>query len=433
MQTVQLVHISGSGIQGGPVEINATWEIDWHWPAQDQSPKIARVITTAHERAEFSQPAFEDCTRSALKPLGSIFDDQFGVGIGSWVRQIESYVGPLQTGMNGLAIGDVNGDGLEDVYVCQTGGLPNRLLLHQPDGTVQDASAKAGVDYLEQTTAALFIDADNDGDQDLVLAQGKKILILGNDGTGRFQLAQVLSEVHHTHSLAAADYDLDGDLDLYACAYNSHGETAGELPVPMPVYDALNGGRNLLLQNEGGLQFKDVTARTGLDQKNSRFSFAAVWEDYDRDGHLDLYVANDFGVNNLYRNLGNGRFSEVTGQVGMGAGAFGMSASAADYDRDGWVDFYKANMYSSAGNRVATQNRFMPAASATHRQRMLELAEGNTLYRNVGGKFVDVAGPAGVAMGRWSWGSVFIDINNDGWEDIFVANGYVTGENLDDL
>ncbi|XAL99501.1 VCBS repeat-containing protein [Phycisphaeraceae bacterium D3-23] len=432
-RTVQYAHVSGPS-QGGHAEINATWTIDWDWPDTDQPPRIARIEMSDFERVAFSDSAvFSDCTRSAFADEGELFERQLGVGIGGWVRQIEGYLGPVQSGMNGVAVGDLNGDGLEDLYVCQTSGLPNRLLLHQPDGTVRDAAAEAGVDFLDQTYSALSIDADNDGDQDLLLALAKRIVVLRNDGAGRFEVVHEVPGVVQPHSLAAADYDLDGDLDVYVCGYNPGGQSAGEFPIPMPIYDARNGGRNALLRNEGELRYIDVTDRVGLGLDNSRFSYAAVWEDYDQDGDADLYVVNDFGVNNLYQNNGARGFEEVTTAVGMGSGTFGMSAAAADYNRDGWVDFYKASMFSSAGNRVTTQARFMPEASAAHRDRMLALAQGNTLYRNREGRFTDEGIGAGVAMGRWSWGSVFIDMNNDGWEDLFVANGFITGENLDDL
>ncbi|MEZ6117390.1 MAG: VCBS repeat-containing protein [Pirellulaceae bacterium] len=135
---------------------------------------------------------------------------------------------------------------------------------------------------------------------------------MSNDGQGRFQLEFGTSTEAQTFSVAAADFDLDGDLDVYVCGYNPTASTLrrGVMGEPMPYHDANNGGRNLLLRNDGNWLFTDATSDVGLDQNNSRFSFAASWEDYDNDGDPDLYVANDYGRNNLYQN-NDGTFVDV--------------------------------------------------------------------------------------------------------------------------
>ena len=111
-----------------------------------------------------------------------------------------------------------------------------------------------------------------------------------------------------------------------------------------------------------------------------------------------------------------------------------MSATLSDYDRDGLQDIYVSNMFSAAGNRVTFDPRFKPDESPETRARFQHLARGNSLFRNRGdGTFEDVSEPMGVTMGRWSWGSLFADINNDGWDDLLVANGFITGRKPDDL
>ncbi len=194
----------------------------------------------------------------------------------------------------------------------------------------------------------------------------------------------------------------------------------------MPYHDANNGPANYLFANLGDWEFRDVTADVGLDVNNHRFSWAAAWEDYDRDGDPDLYVANDYGRNNLYRN-DSGHFVDVAAEAGVEDVSSGMSVSWGDYNRDGRVDLYVGNMFSSAGNRVTYQQGFQTGADEATRNMFRRLARGNTLFeQSEDGTFRDVSLAAGVTLGRWAWGSLFTDINNDGWEDLVVANGMIT-------
>ena len=119
---------------------------------------------------------------------------------------------------------------------------------------------------------------------------------------------------------------------------------------------------------------------------------------------------------------------------GVEDSASGMSVSWSDYDQDGWPDIYVSNMYSAAGNRIAYQDHFKPHAPSNVKQRLQRFARGNTLLRNRGdGTFSDVSLEAGVTLGRWAWGSQFVDINNDGRDDLVVANGYITTDDTSDL
>jgi hypothetical protein len=204
---------------------------------------------------------------------------------------------------------------------------------------------------------------------------------------------------------------------------------------PIPYHDANNGGRNILFRNDRDWRFHNATRQVGLDQNNRRFSFAAAWDDYDNDGDMDLYVANDYGRNNLYRNDG-GRFTDVAGELGVEDISAGMSVSWGDYNRDGWMDIYVGNMWSSAGQRIAYQRHFQPGASAETRSSFQRHARGNTLFANRGPGtpgFSDVSESAAITLGRWAWTSLFTDLNNDGWEDVVVANGFITQEDTHDL
>ena len=336
-------------------------------------------------------------------------------------------------------MGDVNGDGLDDLYVCQEQGLPNRLFLHQSDGSAEDVSDKWGVDWLEDSRSALFVDIDNDGDQDLLVAFHGGIIVASNENEEQFKIRTIIPSSKHLMSLAAADYDNDGDLDIYATAFLTQwrGETGSPVPQQPRVYhDGDNGGKNALLRNDSDgndWKFTDVTEKVGLDENNNRFSFAVSWEDYDNDGDQDLYVANDFGRDNLYRN-DEGHFTDVSNEAGAEDAASGMGITWGDYDRDGWFDIHVSNMWSSAGGRIAFQPKFMPDANTVVKKRMRSMARGNTLLKNKqNGGFDKTSADSGIEFGRWAWASMFADINNDGWDDLIVANGFLTGDQSGDL
>ena len=294
------------------------------------------------------------------------------------------------------------------------------------------------MDWLQNSRSVLLIDLDNDGDQDLVVGFLGGVLIASNEGNSEFRLRSVTHTSEDIMSLSAADFDKDGDLDIYAVAYYaddvvfSMDEASGPASAQNLVYhDANIGGHNSLLRNDidnGVWSFVDATAQVGLDANNSRYSLASAWEDYDNDGDQDLYVANDYGRDNLYRNEG-GHFEDVGQSAGAEDAASGMSVAWSDFDRDGWMDAYVANMWSAAGNRIAFQPEFKAHSIDEVKRRLQRFARGNTLLRNDGEqKFVDVSAEAGVEMGRWAWSSQWADLNNDGWEDILIANGYLTGE-----
>jgi hypothetical protein len=337
-------------------------------------------------------------------------------------------------------VGDANGDGRDDLFVCQPAGLPNRLYLQQADGTLLDWSSQSGLDWLDASRSVLFVDFDNDGDQDVAVSLNYSIVIFENLGNATFTQRTRIDVYSWPSSMAVADFDNDGDLDLYICGYNPRGETApGDIFAnPVPYHDANNGARNFMMRNEGDWNFVDVTPLVGLNENNRRFTFAAVWEDYDNDGDQDLYVANDFGRNNLYRNdpdaNGQPHFTDVARQAGVEDIAAGMSVSWGDYNHDGWMDLYVSNMFSSAGSRITTQRQFKPDDDAGTRENMQRHARGNSLFENRGdGTFRDVSVEAAVTLGRWAWGSLFCDINNDGWEDLYVANGFFTTPDPGDL
>ena len=440
--TARVLFEASNRLFEGSVQQNGIWLTRWIYPKRE-APLLLWIGLEQYEESAINirhGRLFVDCTESAMG--SDVYGQQVAPGIDHWTARVSRLEEMSIFGHHGLAVGDVNGDGLEDIYVCEAGGLPNRLYVQNQDGTVTDVSSQSGVDWLERSAATLLVDLDNDGDQDLVVTLGSLIIFAENNGTGHFTVRSNQYAVDEPYSLSAADYDGDGDLDLYVCGYVNYRSSPGteglvslgfEVIAPVPYYDANNGGANALLRNEGSFQFADVTDETGLNKNNTRYSFAAAWEDYDNDGDLDLYVANDFGRNSLYQNT-DGRFTDVAAQAGVEDIASGMSVSWGDYNRDGWVDLYVGNMFSSAGRRVAYQRSFATRNSRQAVAHLQRMARGNTLYANAGdGTFHDVSESAGVTMGRWAWSSNFLDLNNDGWLDLLVANGYFSNEDTHDL
>ncbi len=422
----------------GVAQQTAVWDCVWH--DDGGTLRLTEVRVTDYQETigrGKTGSLFSDCTESVFGEAAG-YRDQLVYGVDHWTGRIDRTLGVDAAGWEGLALADVNGDGLEDLYVCQPGGLPNRLFLQRDDGTLIESSRRGGVDWLDETQSALFVDLDNDGHQDLVVSTASGLILMQGDGQGRFEvMATKLLPEAAAFSLSAADFDSDGDLDLYACCYAVRrqrlpGTTFGR---PMPYHDANNGGRNVLYRNDRHWRFRDVTEAVGLGQNNRRFSFAAAWEDYDNDGDLDLYVANDYGRNNLYRfDRERMSFEDVAAEAGVEDISAGMSVSWGDYDHDGWMDLYVSNMWSSAGNRIAYQRRFQAEADETARAQFQRHARGNSLFRNTGqGTFHDVSVHAGVTMGRWAWGSLFADVNNDGLDDLLVANGFITQNDPGDL
>jgi Tfp pilus assembly protein PilF/peroxiredoxin len=347
-------------------------------------------------------------------------------------------------GHHGVAVADVDGDGLDDIFVTQPAGFPKLLFKNRGDGTFEDITEASGLGLLDDASQAIFADVDNDGDEDLVLVGSSGPQLFLNDGKGHFARTQDAFRMKgglqgSPMSIAVADYDRDGFLDVYLCLYSyfiGASETRGG--TPSPYHDAQNGPRSLLFRNDGHGHFIDVTEEAGLNENNNRYGFAAAFGDYDGDGWPDLAVANDFGRKHLYHNEGskNGKvtFKDVTAAAGVEDHGAGMSATWVDYDNDGRLDLYFGNMWSAAGQRVTSEPGFMPDAPADVKALYRRHARGNTLFRNRGdGTFEDVTLEAGAEMGRWAWSSDAIDFDNDGWEDLYIVNGMFTRKSEEDL
>ena len=414
------------------VQKNAVWSINWK--GLDEHTKISDITIQSFSQAirQKAFPLFTEITESVIGE-NSCYTTQLAHGMNHWLTRAPVRAMLNRFGTPGISIGDVNGDGLDDFFLCQEPGLPNRLFIQQKDGKALELSKEWGVDWIEDSRSSVIADFDNDGDQDLAVACYGMVVIANNNNQRGFEPVTVLRTSWSTSSLAAADYDNDGLIDLYVCAYvnEDNGDSIGTGSNEFVYHDAENGAANTLFKNTttgtGNLSFIDVTDEAGLNINNSRWSFAASWEDYDNDGDQDLYVANDYGRNNLYNN-DKGKFTDLASETDSEDSASGMSVSWADYDRDGNMDLYVSNMFSAAGNRITNQKQFKNSTQQSVRERFRRFARGNTLLRNTGQIFQDTSLSAGVNMGRWAWGSNFIDFNSDTFPDLIVANGYLTSK-----
>lgn len=278
------------------------------------------------------------------------------------------------TGKNhGVAVGDFNGDGLDDIYVCRGDG-PNLLYVNQGNFVFEESAAAFRVDFPGNTTCALWFDMDNDGDLDLFLGNAFEPNILyRNDG---HQFSEVSAQygidvtTGNVRSVNAVDFDGDGDLDLYIAVVLQ---------------------QNILWRNDG-THFTNVIAESGIDLQGR--SLGAVFFDYDLDGYQDLYQTQDgFDGNFLYRNNGDGTFTDVSVISGIASASFGMGATIGDINGDGYPDIYLTNL------------------------------DTNRLFVTIApGMYTEIATAAGVADIGMGWSCFFFDYDNNTMQDLYVSN-----------
>jgi len=347
----------------------------------------------------------------------------------------------------GLAVADVDGDGHDDIYLMER-HTTNMLFRNRGDGTFEESASTFGLDIEDYTAAAIFADFDNDGDLDGVLGRTLERSMYLENRDGRFVDASDGSGTalpFFASSVNAVDYDNDGLLDLYFSTYAAQMVNSTEKHLPEAFANYLGpeeiremeglldpsemgnkranypGPPNILLKNAGNGRF--VRADDALATKVYRNTYQSTWADYDNDGDADVYLANDFAPNNLIRNDGNGQFTDVTEETSTADIGFGMGASWADYDDDGFQDLYVSNMFSKAGRRITEQVGSVDP-------RFAQMARGNSLFKNSPEGFEKVSGMASPSLlveeAGWSWGSQFMDVNNDGFQDILALSGHYT-------
>ena len=406
------------------------WALHWERWASGEL-RLTGWTTLDETRGRSLAPVFVDIAQQAFGENSS-FAQQLAPGIDHWRTVLDGACGIDIYGHNGVAIGDIDGDGLDDLYACQPAGLPNRLFRNRGDGTFEDITADSGVGLLDNTACALFADISNSGRQDLVVVRANGPLLFLNHGNGKFRekagAFRFANPPQGTFTGAAiADYDRDGRLDIYFCLYSFYQGT-DQYRYPCPYYGAENGPPNFLMHNQGDATFRDATQESGLQVNNNRFSFCCAWGDASGDGWPDLYVVNDFGRKNLYRNNGDGTFTDIADAAGVDDVGAGMSVCWRDFDGDGKPDLYVADMWTAAGVRIAEQDVFQKNAKEEVRAFFRKHAMGNSFFRNLADdKFADDTERSGTALGRWAWSSDSWDFDHDGFQDIYVANGMISG------
>jgi enediyne biosynthesis protein E4 len=335
----------------------------------------------------------------------------------------------IETMCGGVAIFDYDNDGWMDIYFVNGSTLEDlkahrchsgKLYRNNHDGTFTDVTAGSGLDHCGWGFGIAVGDFDNDGWEDLYLTYLDGGVLYHNNHDGTFTDATAKAGVanagHWGTSAAFGDYDNDGYLDLYVANYVDldldHLPEFGQGPfcqyrgIPVSCGPrGLKGGRDRLYHNNGNGTFTDVTEKLNIDP-DGYYGLGVIWLDYDQDGCLDLYVADDSSPSLLYHNNCHGGFDEVGVKSGVAYSAdgreqAGMGVDSADYDHDGWPDIAKTNFSD----------------------------DSNNLYHNDhDGEFTDLAGPAGfglVSIPFLGFGVKFADFSNRGWPDIFVANGHV--------
>ena len=337
----------------------------------------------------------------------------------------------------GVAAGDFNNDGLEDLFF--TGNMvPNKLYINQGDFKFKDISDEAGIEGDDRWYSGVsLIDINKDGFLDIYIAVGgenepnNNVLYINNQDNTFTEKAEAYGIDDDGYSMHSTffDYDKDGDLDLYVANYPP---TSFKAPVDYYKYMIENHedrDSDHLYRNDGD-HFVDVTNDSGIS--NFGLSLGVVASDFNNDGYPDVYISNDFNAPDfMYLNNGDGTFTNDILNSLQQTSFFGMGVDASDFNNDGWVDLFQLDMNAADNFRskanMSSMNPevfYQSVALGLHHQYMqnsLQLNQGN--LNNSSPAFSNIARWSGVSSTDWSWGGLFADFDNDGWKDLYVTNG----------
>ena len=348
----------------------------------------------------------------------------------------------------GVAAGDIDNDGLPDLFF--TGNMvSSRLYVNEGDMRFEDITASAGVGTSGWATGAAMADVNDDGYLDLFVcvsglksSQGRDRanLLFLNNGNRTFTEAAArygLADTGFTVTAAFLDYDGDRDLDLFVVNNSPREFSRGESEAhPMGVQSTSPEGYNTLYRNDG-TRFTDVSREAGILRKVGH-GLGAVVADVNRDGRPDIYVSNDVQPNDvLYINNGDGTFSDRAAVLLKHTSFAGMGVDIGDFNNDGWPDIVQVDMLPAAlEQRKRMSGYYTPLSAQEQRRRgfrtdydanALQLSNGRTQAGDV--TFSDIGWFAGIAATDWSWSALFADVDNDGFKDVFITNGYPKASN----
>lgn len=343
----------------------------------------------------------------------------------------------------GVAVGDIDNDGLPDLIF--TGNMvSSRLYLNKGDMRFEDITAPAGVSTNRWTTGAAMVDINDDGYLDIYVcvsarraSSGKDRgnLLFLNNGNRTFTEAAArygLADTGYATHAAFLDYDGDRDLDLFLLNNSPQDFARGAADAhPLGVRSDSPEGWNTLYRNNGDGTFTDVSGPAGI-LRQVGYGLGVAVADVNRDGWPDIYVSNDVAPNDvLYVNNGDGTFIDKAGAWLKHASVAGMGVDIADFNNDGWPDILQVDMLPASLEQQKRMSGYLTYGGQLdlRRRGFRDDYIANSLQLNNGGIFSEIAHFAGVAATGWSWSALFADFDNDGSKDIFITNGYPKAPN----